>query len=259
MRNRILERYKHWNWAWAVSVAWRYEPLIAELKKRDGGNWRIYDIGCGPLGGLASYANWRTIGVDIEFRADFRQQFPTVTPIVGSAFNLPLADGSGHITTSLDVLEHLPHSQRATLVQEVFRVTRPDGLVFIGAPSGQTAREYEERLNKVFRSRTGRDHPWLEEHLNNTVITEDDLRKYVEDAASRYMTNHRIHLIHNTELELWYRLTHILWSLPWLTQIQRLLFRPFFPWIAHRNGPPSYRLIVIVDGLSKGAMDFKSK
>lgn len=246
-----LERYKQWNWAWTVPVAWRYEPVIAALKKRGGESWRICDIGCGPRGGLASYGGWSTIGVDLEFRAGFSQQFPAVTPVTASAFSLPFAIGTLKVTACLDVLEHLPPSQRGPLVKEAFRVTRPDGLVFIGAPCGTSAREYERRLNKVFRSRTGRDHPWLEEHLANEVLMEEDLCQYVEDAAACYMPHHRTHLIHNVELKLWYRFTRTFWTLPWLMQIQRPIFRPIFPWLAHHNGPPSYRLIVLAEGLAE--------
>jgi predicted SAM-dependent methyltransferase len=246
----IVERYKRWNWAWTVPVAWRYEPVIAELKRHGGERQRICDIGCGPRGGLSSYGGWRTIGVDLEFRPGFSSQFPAITPVTASAFDLPFATGSVKATTCLDVLEHLPRSQRASLVKEAFRVTCPDGLVFIGAPSGAAAREYEQRLNALFRSRTGRDHPWLVEHLAHEVITEDDLRHYVEDAAAHYMPGCGVRLIHNIDLAFWYRLTRISWLYPWSMQIQRLLFRPFFSFLARHNGPPSYRLIVIAEGIS---------
>lgn len=251
MAANILERYKRWNWAWTVPVAWRYEPVIIELKKRGGERWQICDIGCGPRGGLASYSRWQTMGIDIEFREGFSKQFPTITPVMASAFNLPLATGSQQVTVCLDVLEHLPRSQRAALVEETFRVTRPDGLVFFGAPCGTAARKYEQQLNELYRSQTGRDHPWLKEHLANEIITQEDMHHYAENAAARHMPYHKIHMIHNVDLEFWYKFTRASWTFPWLMQIQRLVFYSFFPLLTRHNGPPSYRLIVMTEGLER--------
>lgn len=251
MAARILERYKNWNWAWTMAVAWGYEPIISAMKKL--GNERqdnICDIGCGPRGGLGGHSGWRTIGVDLKFRDGFSKQFPTVIPVVASAFQLPFTTGSLKATVCIDVLEHLPAAQRPSLVKEAFRVTRPDGLVFIGAPCGRKVRKREQELNDIFRAHTGRDHHWLIEHLANEVITENDLYQYIEDAAAHYMPRHNICLVPNVELQFWYWSTRISWTLPGLMQIQRLMFRPIYPWLARHNGPPSYRLVAIVEGLS---------
>src|SRR6266567_1545596 len=96
---------------------------------------RIMDIGCG--GGLVSEAlaklGYRVTGLDMSegaVRAARRHAAATgvdVTYRVGSAYELPAADGSLDAVVISDVLEHL--HDLPTAVREISRVLRPGGLL----------------------------------------------------------------------------------------------------------------------------------
>lgn len=137
---------------------------------------------------------------------------------------------------------------RALIVEEAFRVTNPRGVVCVGAPAGENARELEWRLNDLFRSRNGHGHPWLREHLKNEVVHAEELRAYIEQGAARYMGRYELHLTHDVGLRFWF--TRATWSLPMLMQFQRILLGPFSRQFLRFDGPPSYRPIAVAEGLA---------
>lgn len=97
----------------------------------------VLEVGCGTggmLGPLQRYGRVHGIDVAHDFVAHCRQRgFPRV--LTGSGYQLPFADGSFDLVVLLDTMEHIPDDHRA--LQEVRRVLRPGGIVFVSVPAYQ--------------------------------------------------------------------------------------------------------------------------
>ncbi len=239
-----LDFYVQWNWTWTFDAAMRY-GVVSEQLGRHGPTdaCRICDVGCGTRGGLAAYLRARVVGVDLSFEPRVVRRFPLCRPVTGSALALPMASGTFDVVVCMDVLEHVAAEERQRLVEQIFRIAKPHGWVFIGAPCGLEVRQAEEEANALFRARTGRDHPWLVEHLRNAPLSREELGRWIACAAEEYMGNFTLDAFPNLSLALWKRLHQWMWSVPLSIQFQRLLFRPWFAWLKRQQGPPSYRWI----------------
>ena len=110
-----------------------------------GKSQHLLDIGCG-YGSFVLTARNRgidAIGIDtapfeIEFaRARLRSERPLDNPdeiyIEGSGLELPFQSGQFDVVTLWNVLEHIPDERH--LIQEVSRVLRDDGRVYIVCPN----------------------------------------------------------------------------------------------------------------------------
>ncbi|MEZ4769881.1 MAG: class I SAM-dependent methyltransferase [Caldilineales bacterium] len=246
---RLARRYSDWNYAWQVDIALRYVPVEAALSA-DGwltGKARVLDVGCGSKGGVTSYVPVRTVGVDLSFNEARIRRHPAVTPVVGSALRLPVADAAVDVALCMDTLEHLSPSQREQLIDELFRVTRPGGVVIAGAPCGLKARAAEQVASARYQGRTGREHPWLAEHLMYPPMTPDGLRSMMGDAAGRRFVRYEVRLVANTNLQLW----QLLQEQGALRHVHRALFRPWWPWLREQHAPPVYRQVCIVRDTTK--------
>lgn len=90
--------------------------------------------------------------------------------VIFEGSTLPFGDGSFDAVTSLDVLEHLPREQRASHLEELVRVAR--SRVVACCPLGTPQHlEAERELARQY------PHPFLEEHLEHGLPTEDELRE----------------------------------------------------------------------------------
>ena len=93
------------------------------------------EIGSG-YGALARTAahSYRVIGLDLDYRVLTKAFGNTdVAGVAGSAYALPIRDGSVDLVLCMDVLEHL--AQPETCLTEIRRVLRPGGFVFLSTPN----------------------------------------------------------------------------------------------------------------------------
>lgn len=245
----LARRYSDWNYGWQVDIALRYVPVEDALAAEGwlAGKPLILDVGCGSKGGVTSYVPVRTVGVDLSFNVARIRRHPAVTPVVGSALQLPVADGVVDAALCMDTLEHLSPPQRATLIGELFRVTRPGGMVIAGAPCGLKARVAEQVASARYQGRTGREHPWLAEHLMYPPLTPDGLHALLADAAGRRFDRFELRLVANTNLQLW----QLLQEQGALRHLHRALFRPWWPYLRGQHARPVYRQVCIVRDTTK--------
>jgi 2-polyprenyl-6-hydroxyphenyl methylase/3-demethylubiquinone-9 3-methyltransferase len=139
---------------------------------------RVLDIGCG--GGLVSERmaalGYRVTGLDLSTgsietaRRHAAAQGVEVEYRVGSAFDLPLADGSVDLVVVSDVLEHL-HDLSAAIAQ-MSRVLRPGGLVVFDTVNRTAASWFKAILlsERVLRIVYPGTHNW------SMFIRPDELR-----------------------------------------------------------------------------------
>jgi hypothetical protein len=128
----------------------------------------VLDVGGRP-GELAAFLpGSRVTALNVDEPAD----------VVASEARLPFSDGAFDAVTSLDVLEHLPRERRRGHLEELVRVARAQ--VVACCPLGTEAHARAEReLAEWYVSTTGNPHRFLQEHLENGLPTEAELRELV--------------------------------------------------------------------------------
>jgi len=247
----LLKRYSHWNWSWRIDMALRYAPVVRAIVATGIAHPLICDVGSGSKGGITPYLRGEAVGVDLCFDVEAVKARPLMHPICGSATELPLADETFDIVVCMDTLEHLAEEQRSVVLEELFRIVRDGGWVMVGAPCGEEIRRCEERVNALYRRKTGGDHHMLLEHLQNKPLFPEELENCIKSTASGRFGQYKLRAVSNVNLGLWYRLRILLYlerPIPFLSQFQRFVFQPIFPLLACRNEEPCYRRIFFVHG-----------
>lgn len=111
--------------------------LFDQVKSLPAGA-KVVDVGCGTGGFLElmeqTNPGIETVGIDIGYPPSFSANGVFTQ---GSALQLPFADNSFDIVTCSHVIEHLLEPE--VCVQELIRVCRPDGLIYIETPSPRSA------------------------------------------------------------------------------------------------------------------------
>jgi len=112
---------------------------------------RILDAGCGSGRTLDDLAEYGAVsGIDLsEFAADAARSRGHEDIHVGKVEELPWADASFDLVTSLDVIEHTP-DDRVTLA-ELRRVTKPNGHAVITVPAYQWLFSAHDVVNHHYR------------------------------------------------------------------------------------------------------------
>jgi 2-polyprenyl-3-methyl-5-hydroxy-6-metoxy-1,4-benzoquinol methylase len=131
-----------------------FHLLDRELAGR--GPMRILDVGCGAGGMLEPLSRYGEVtGVDSSTElVEFCHQRGFENVVVGSAYELPAADGSVDLVTLFDTIEHVPDDARA--LREAERVLTPGGLVFISTPAYQFLYANNDRVAHHERRYTAR-------------------------------------------------------------------------------------------------------
>jgi SAM-dependent methyltransferase len=106
-------------------------------EKRDG---RVLDVGCGAgdfLRGVAQESGWEAHGTDLSPQAiELANREPGLKLFRGELAAARYPDAHFDAVFVRNVLEHVP--EPAALVEEVRRITRPGGRVWLLVPNGQT-------------------------------------------------------------------------------------------------------------------------
>jgi hypothetical protein len=123
--------------------------------------------------------------------------------IVGDGCDLPLEDNSFDWLVSADVYEHIPQDKRLDFLKEQVRVAKYG--VILSAPfKNDAVNEVEHKVNDLFKiASEGVDHPWLIEHFENGLPTEDFVESFIKDHNLEFQK------IFNNNLEIWFELMNI--------------------------------------------------
>jgi len=106
---------------------------------------RVLDAGCGTgdmMSWLTRYANnGPVMGIDLsELALGFSRQRGHRNLSRASTVELPFADSTFDLVTSLDVVQHVPLKQDARAIAEIHRVLRPGGIAFMRTSAYQWLR-----------------------------------------------------------------------------------------------------------------------
>lgn len=143
-----------------LNWAARYYPIIRVLKAHGlFERASLLEIGSGPIG-IGRFRKVPFVGCDISFPVP--AEWP-MTPVTGSAAELPMADNEFDVVVASDVLEHVPPPLRAKVISECLRVARQ--LVIFGFPSGEIAWQADKDLLATYRDAKVPAPDWLTEHM----------------------------------------------------------------------------------------------
>lgn len=234
---------------WHPQLAIRYWPVVEWIRRferpdlcvREGPALSILEVGSGGLG-IAPYLKQPVTGVDIRFDPPIHQ---LLTPVLGDVTKLKFPDKSFNIVVSMDMLEHLPKEKRQKAISEMLRIARV--AVAIGAPCGTLAAAQDEQLRRAYRTRHGKDFPFLQEQVEYGLPEETDILGYINNARQSFAKRVTISVIGNTNLNLRKFLMR-----GWMSNnlFVNLLFRKVFlllvPLFRFLDRPPYYRKIFFV-------------
>ena len=131
-----------------------FHLLDCELSGRSG--VRILDVGCGAGGMLEPLSRYGQVsGIDTSpelVEVCRARGFEDID--VGSAYELPAANGSIDLVTLFDTIEHIPDDARA--LRECRRVLAPSGVLFASVPAYQFLFANNDRVAHHERRYTAR-------------------------------------------------------------------------------------------------------
>ncbi|MBN1552769.1 methyltransferase domain-containing protein [bacterium] len=99
--------------------------------------------------------------------------------ICGNAQQLPFSDNTFSFAIALDLLEHLPKSDRQQAVREAGRVAQ-NGLIIAFPVQSNTTEKLENILNAIEVSTRGQTNPFLDEHHLHGLVEEAPLIQYLK-------------------------------------------------------------------------------
>lgn len=154
----------------------RYAPAMAALESR-GSLGSILDVGCGTHGLACVRPQQPFVGLEIAYHGE---PTPTMVPFVSGGGPLPWRDASFDTVLCLDVLEHVPRSQRPGLLTELARVAARQ--VLIACPSS-LAQPADDLLRARFTAHGGSMPSWLEEHYECGLPEPDEVAALVRGVS----------------------------------------------------------------------------
>ena len=110
-------------------------PMVSEFFKSKGVK-KVLDLGCGS-GRNFFYLNkegFKVYGIDIAENGilQIKKNIPNAKAIVGDVFSkLPYPDNHFDAIVSIQVLQHSTEEKIKKSIDEVFRILRPEGFIFI--------------------------------------------------------------------------------------------------------------------------------
>jgi hypothetical protein len=151
----------------------------------------VLDVGSGPvsLTGMFLSERFQVTRSDVAPFDDGDANFVLLTP--GQPLSLPNA--SYDAVVSMDVLEHVPEGERQLFLSECARVARH--IAIVGCPNGDPeVGAAERRVNEVFRSLSGEDHPFLSEHFELGVPKEADIAAILRQMGYPFLVYDNVRL-----------------------------------------------------------------
>lgn len=231
-----MAKYSKWNWKWNLDSALRYSKIVTIMTEKDLLN--IVEIGSGNRG-ISAYTTRNSYGVDLSF--DTRVESGLQTRVIASGESLPFCSQSMDIALSVDMLEHVDNEIRKNVIEELFRVIKLSGVVYITFPTGRAAEEADRKIDKAYKKRHGMSHPMLKDHLQHSLPDLQKIRALVANECEKI--GFELDIFWNTPVWIWYWNLKI-FGVMLLRHFQRILLQPLFPMIKRLKNNTNYRVIL---------------
>lgn len=234
--------FNKYYWRQHPEAALRYIPVVEVIKKSGLETSTILEVGSGSLG-IVPYLRREIDGIDIDFSGP---KTSLINKIKGQATSLPFKKNAYDIIVSVDVIEHIPQSQRTDAISETLRVAKK--LAIIVVPVGKKSEEQDKELRQYWNKIYAKPNQFLEEHTTNGLPTTDallieidkNLRKLKKNArvTSRPLLN--LH-IRNILMRTWITKSKLLY---YLYMKGYLLLLPV---LRHANFGDCYRRLLVIE------------
>lgn len=154
--------------------------LVSEIRGRSP--LKILDVG-GRNGQLTSFFSRDSYYI-LDIR--FPEKKDDVRYAIGDCVKIPFKDKSFDIVISSDMYEHLSQENRKKAIIEMRRVSK--NLIILAAPFHSDAVEQAEiNANEFFLRNTGKEHPWLKEHIVNVLPSCNELETFLADIGCEFV------------------------------------------------------------------------
>lgn len=231
-KNYLDKKYPKWD----ITIALRYIPIVEDIRQSCRQGEKILEVGS-EITGITPYLKMPVTGLDVDF--DYSRQNQYLTPVKGSALNLPWEENSFEYVLSVDMLEHIPPQDRQKAVLEILRVFGKKA--YISFPCGQEALKSDRELSSYYFQKHHKRYPYLEEHLKMGLPDFDEVRRVIRERG------YRIRVLGNTNITLWTFLLKLgLSGEKFKSSLYRRILL-LLPILKHFNFEPTYRKVVIIE------------
>lgn len=161
--------------AWIEPDAFlRYFPALQWIKRNANHETRILEVGSGDFG-ISTYTSAPIVKTDLAFsKAKNADQ-----KVIANAAFLPFRHNAFDLVLAVDLLEHVPHSQRFAIILELIRTSKQSAIIVF--PSGEKALESDKNIMNQFRKRAKRPLPILEAHLEFSFPNSSEVREWISE------------------------------------------------------------------------------
>ena len=221
-----------------ADAALRYFPISDAIREIGPPSPLILEVGSGCTG-ITPYIPYRITGVDVSFDGEIS---PNLNPVHLSGECLPFEDSSFDYVVSVDMLEHVAHERRPTVIRELLRVARKK--IFLAVPCGKDSEKHDRLLNNYYTARHREPYPFLAEHVKNGLPREEEIIDLIRQNALAMGKEAEVRVLRNVNLSVRKWFTRL-----WIRSPKAYgLLSPFIC-IFHRfyNFGSCYRLIFVVE------------
>ncbi|MBD3328348.1 methyltransferase domain-containing protein, partial [Candidatus Peregrinibacteria bacterium] len=121
----------------------------------------------------------------LEKKAKPAQLDENIKYVEGSILKAPFSDRAFDVVVSTDMIEHLDKPDRPPAVRELLRVAKK--YLILGMPCKNDLTENAERIvNEMFATVTGKNHEFLNEHIQYGLPKEERIEQVIKDMNLPY-------------------------------------------------------------------------
>lgn len=169
MKKKVYGEYKtKGDYHIKLDKNWKYFPIYIEkikiidkiLKKFK--NMKILDAGCGEGALVEKYKekNFNIVGLDLNYSSAHVKR--------GDIQKMPFKNDEFDVVLCLDVLEHINISEHKSIIDELYRVTKKEGVIIFSLPN---LAHFASRISFLFTGRLLRTSE-IERHVGDRPIKE---------------------------------------------------------------------------------------
>lgn len=220
--------------------ALRYLPISDYILNDRSTEPKILEVGSG-VKGITPYIPFKITGVDVSFNGEIAEN---LDPVCLSGTRLPFPDNCFDYVISVDMLEHVPESERPDVITELLRVASKR--VFLAVPCGKLAEAHDRFLDELYQQVNGERYHFFKEHVDNGLPVKEELVTCIKKSAEKLGMRADVQVIGNVSLKV-----RTFFMRLWITAKSAKLYTWVSPFLCifrrYLNNGECYRQIFVVD------------